>query len=117
MSINFGKSLSLTAAILSATMIIAPVNSAKAEINNPNISITKSELKAKCKRSGGVWTEEENGTYRCVVNNPGSDTIVECTNGKCEGSIIDDDDYETLRRPHRLFTRFHATTNVMRVNR
>jgi len=62
---------------------------ALADVENPNILISASELKAKCKRSGGDWKVEDNGVYRCVVHNDDSTTVVECEDGECDGFIFD----------------------------
>ena len=51
-------------------------------------SSLRSELKAKCARSGGDWKVEKNGVYRCVVHNDDSTTVVECKNSKCDGYIF-----------------------------
>jgi hypothetical protein len=79
----------ITAAVLAGSMSVATSVSAQADKSNPNISISKGKLKGKCKRSGGDWTVEKNGTYRCVVSNDDSMTVVECKNKKCEGNIFE----------------------------
>lgn len=79
-------SLSLLTAI-GVGMISTP---AYADVYNPNVSVGKSELRAKCKRAGGTFVVEKNGTYRCTVDNGDSQTVVECeVENNCDGYIFD----------------------------
>jgi len=69
-------------AILALTIALGTLSSvslAQAEIINNDIKVTKSELKGKCERSGGTYTEDADGSYGCIINyDDGSITVVAC---------------------------------------
>jgi len=64
-------------------------SSANAEtVINTKIKVSKSALRGKCKRSGGTYTEEADGSYGCAVNREdGGYTTVDCEDkNNCFGS-------------------------------
>lgn len=88
---------------------------ATADVHNPNISISKSELKAKCARSGGDWKVERNGVYRCVVHNDDSTTVVECEGSDCDGFIFDNE--RIIVRKKRWQPQIVAPNNLFQTRR
>lgn len=112
MSIPLLKTISVTAAILAAAVFVTAPNGAQAGTkHNPNITQSKSELKAKCGRAGGEFTEESNGVYRCVTSGSDTFTVVECKDGKCDGYTFDMD--RRTDRRNRFGTRQVAAPNAM----
>ncbi len=66
----------LTIGFVASGMAFAPANAGT--VSNDTIHINKNRLKAKCKRSGGTFTQS-GGRYRCSVSrDDGSYTTVNC---------------------------------------
>jgi hypothetical protein len=79
--------VNLSAIALTACLSLAPVSSANAVVINDDISVSRDELRGKCRRSGGTFKEQSNGVYLCVVKNGDSTTVVSCRRSKCNGII------------------------------
>lgn len=95
---------SIAAIVISAGLSLYAGTQARADVDNPNITVDKGELQAKCARSGGDWKVEKNGVYRCVVHNNDSTTVVECKDGKCDGYIFEKAK-PAGRRSHQMINR------------
>jgi len=87
MNIPTKTGVGLTATLLGAVLAASGGPPAQAYTVNDNIRISEGALKGKCRRSGGKFTVEADGTYFCVVENGDSTTVVTCKKRKCSGII------------------------------
>ena len=83
------KATLLTPFLVSAAMLVISTSDASASVkHNPDIKISKADLKKKCREAGGEFTDADNGVYRCETMNGTDYTIVECKDGKCDGYVF-----------------------------